>query len=88
MKKKIGMGARWLLASIGGLAAMVAGAGGHYQADYATPKKKRNRARLGHGNYGASLIKHFDAVGVNWSAKKNKVAKSASRNMVALKRTA
>jgi hypothetical protein len=70
-----------LLAAIGGLASMIAGAGGHYHADYQTPKRKSGRTRLGRGNYGASLIKHFNETGINWSAKKNGMTIRQNRMM-------
>lgn len=72
-------GARYLLAAIGGLAARVAGVGGHYQPDYQTPKKKSNRIRIGRGGYGRTLINHFDGVGINWPAKQNKMDKARDR---------
>ncbi len=65
-----------LLAAIGGLAAMIAGVEGHYHADHSTPKKKSNRVRTGRGRYGETLKAHFDGRGINWSAKKQRVAAS------------
>ena len=48
-----------LLASFGGLGSLVAGVNQHYYADHQTQKKKSNRARLGRGNYGKTLMAHF-----------------------------
>lgn len=69
-------GARMLLAMIGGLAASVAGVGGHYVPDHQTPKKKKNRYRAGRGNYGKNLQAHFDAK--RFEAMKAKKAARAS----------
>lgn len=57
--KKHGTFARQLLASFGGLAAMVAGANDHWFRDSYTEPKKRTRGRTGGGNYGRNLLKHF-----------------------------
>lgn len=59
--KKHGTFARQLLASFGGLAAMVAGANDHWFRDSYTEPKKRTRGRTGKGTYGRSLIVHFAA---------------------------
>lgn len=58
---------------------MVAGAGGHYHADYQTGKRKSKRSRIGRGQYGRTLIDHFDQIGICWSAKKNYIAKAHKR---------
>jgi hypothetical protein len=52
--------AQMLLISIGGIAELVAGYGGHYFADSETPKKTHKRSRVGRGNYGRNLMSSFD----------------------------
>jgi hypothetical protein len=77
-----GMAARMLLATMGGLAAMVAGSQGYYHADAQTPKRKKGSGRGGHSRFGSNagamgctLLAHFDKKGICWSAKKNKIAR-------------
>lgn len=62
MKKvKINL-ARLLLAKLGGLASLVAGAHGHYIADKQTERRPQTRGRVGGGTYGRNLKDHFDQV--------------------------
>jgi hypothetical protein len=52
--------AQKLLASIGGLASLVAGEGEHFYADSQTPKSVPQRPRKGRGNYGEGIKAAFD----------------------------
>jgi hypothetical protein len=78
-----GLAARMLLATIGGLAAMVAGSTGNYIADKQTPKRGkgsgrngRQRSGLNTGMHSKILRSHFDSKGICWSAKKNKIKRA------------
>jgi hypothetical protein len=82
-----GLGARMLLAFMGGLGALIAGVEGHYHADRSTQGKRSRvsgkRAQAGSkpmgrgrnwtGHYGANLLASMRPV---WSAKKSKQNKA------------
>lgn len=91
--KSKGLGARLLLAAMGGLAAMVAGVENRYHADRSTESKfKRSRYAGRHKPAGhkpmstgkvkiTNVMHAFDSKGIVWSSKPNR-QRSHSSQMV------